>query len=421
MTRVWDSLKKRPKWRSGVIALYKKTTRLWARLRGLGKARGPEPVTADSSSGWASSWNAREGGADWRRAGEDEAIVNQPARNLSGFFDVEYQEVQQMVSTAPFVVEVPNGHVVGEHGAVVTPDRRILMDVSFPMGDNRRYFNSNATTFVKKIKGDEFPFPEEFFRDARLPARRLHGTVALLTSHAGRGYFHWMYDVLPRLGLLEKAGYSLAEIDYFVIPMRAAEFHFETLEVLGIDGSRLISSAKNRHVSADRVLAPSLTRPAWAIPTWVVEYLREAFRPSKPTGEDFPTRIYIIRKATDHGMVEGEDRLTARLREYGFVPLAMEDFSLREKAWLLSRAEAILGPSGAGLSNIVFCHPGTKVIEIRVQPFPVKEPWAIANRCGLDFYDVLPVGHGPQDRSLVATGTVANDDIFATLELAGLV
>jgi hypothetical protein len=410
----------RPKLRTRAIILYKKTSRVLAWLRGLGKASRSDPVPTHSSAAWIEAQQSKWGSADWRKVGENEEIVNVPARNLHDYVDAEYQAVQRLISPAPFVAEIPEGHVVGEHGVVITPDHRILMDISFPMGEAQRYFNSNATAYVDKLNGMEFRFADEFFHDARLPARRVKGTVALLSSHAGRGYFHWMYDVLPRLGLLERAGHDLAEIDYFIIPMRAAGFHFETLEVLGIDESRLISSFNHRHVVADRLLAPSLTRPAWAVPTWVVDYLRQAFRPSKPEGDDFPTRIYIVRKSTDHGILEGEDKLTARLRERGFVPLAMEDFTLREKAWLLSRAEVVLGPSGAGLSNIVFCRPGTKVIEIRVQPFPVKEPWAIANRCGLDFYDVLPVGYGGHDKSLVATGTVGDDDIFATLDLAGL-
>lgn len=386
----------------------------------MGMASGTDPVAENSSEAWVAAQNLKGGKAAWRKVGGDEAIVNRPAQNLSGYVDPEYREVQQMISPAPFVAEIPDAHVVGEHGVVVTPDNRILMDISWPMGEAQRYFNSNATTYVEKIKGKQFPFADEFFHDARVPARRLKGTVALLTSYAGRGYFHWMYDVLPRLGLLEQAGYKLTEIDYFMIPMRVAGFHFETLEALGIDEARLVSSFSHRHVAADRLIAPSLTRPAWAVPTWVVEYLQTAFTPTKPRGDDFPTRIYIIRKTTDHGILEGEDRLTVRFRQRGFAPLAMEDFTLSEKAWLLSRAEAVMGPSGAGLSNIVFCRPGTKVIEIRIRPYPAKESWAIANRCGLDFYDVLPVDYGGRDITTVGTGAVCDDDIFATLDLAGL-
>jgi capsular polysaccharide biosynthesis protein len=134
----------------------------------------------------------------------------------------------------------------------------------------------------------------------------------------------------------------------------------------------------------------------------------------------------VVRKATDHGLLEGEEKLIGQLTRYGFQPLAMENYSLREKAWLLGRAEAIIGPSGGGLANVVFCSPGTKVIELRVQPVPVMEAWDIANRCKLDFYDVLPSGYGEGSTpatdqwGMVARGSVADADILATLELAGL-
>jgi capsular polysaccharide biosynthesis protein len=41
--------------------------------------------------------------------------------------------------------------------------------------------------------------------------------------------------------------------------------------------------------------------------------------------------------------------------------------SLSQQVEAFSNAEIILGPHGAGLTNIMFCNPGTKVIEIRSQ------------------------------------------------------
>jgi capsular polysaccharide biosynthesis protein len=270
--------------------------------------------------------------------------------------------------------------------------------------------------------GDHGSIPgrDQFFVDAALPSRRIAGTTAVISAFVGRGYFHWLWDVLPRLGLLEESGNSIGSIDSFVVPGYFSGFQIETLSALGIGRSRVISSLKDRHIEAERLLVPSLPRVTGLVPTWAVEFLRTAFPPSQPSGKDFPRRIYIVRKATDHGILESEDRLTSRLKQRGFVPMAMENFTLREKAWLLGRAEAIIGPSGAGLCNIVFCQPGTKVVEIRVQPYPVMEPWDIANRCGLDFYDVLPVGYGQAEKAMVTTGQVEDDEIMATLDMAGL-
>lgn len=418
--RLWSYLKVRPKVRSRAISLYKGSSRLWARAWGRGRTNVPKPASITSSRDWVEHWSQRHGGARWSPAGEDEYLENVAPRNLRGYIDREYQEVQRMVSPAPFVVEVLEGRLVGDQGVLVTPDQKILLDVSFPIGPNRAYFNANATTFVEKIGDQDFPFAEELYKDAMLPAKRLSGTAALLTSYGGRGYFHWMFDVIPRLGLLDKAGYSLDEIDHFVIPMRVAGFHFETLETLGIAEKKLISSFNQRNIVADRVLAPSLTRPSWAVPTWVVEYLRSAFPPLVPSANVSSRRLYITRKATDHGVVSNEDRLTAQLRKRGFEPVAMEDFSIREKAWLLGQAEAVLSVSGAGLSNVVFCKPGTKVVEIRVRPFPVKEQWAIANRCDLDYYDVLPAETIRPNGTAEIGGKASDESIFATLDMAGL-
>ena len=418
LTRAYSFLKVRPRWRSSVVRLAQGAARLRARAR-----RGdplPELFPAESSEAWVKDWNIRSGSAVWTKIGSDEEIHHRPARNLRGYFDPEYRAVQHVTSKAPFLVEIPQGHVVGEHGVVVTPDGDILMDVSFPIGEAQRFFNSNATPYQVKLGGQTFRYQQEFNVDSGIPALGLDGTVALLTSHAGRGYFHWMFDVLPRLELLKMSGHDLSMIGHFVVPMTTAGFHFETLRELGVPKSKLVSSFKVRHLVADRLLAPSLTRPAWAVPTWVVEFLRKSFRPAPITGFRAPRRIYIVRKSTDHGVIEREDELTGRLRARGFEPMAMEDYTLREKAWILANAEAVIGPSGAGLSNIVFCQPGTKVVEIRTQPFPVKEPWSIASQCNLDFFDVLPPNFGSTDTTLVGKLGVVEDDVMATLDLAGL-
>jgi hypothetical protein len=317
-----------------------------------------------------------------------------------------------------YVLTVPGGHAVGAHGAVVTPDHIVLQDVSWPVGTLR------ASLLGEQ---DEVPAGDEFWVDSVLPARRVRGTVAVLSGFFGRTYFHWLFDVLPRLGLLQDAGIDLDEVDSFIVPGYFSGFQIETLRSLGIGRGRIISSLKHRHIEADRLLVPSLPRRNGVVPTWVVEYLRRSFPPSEPQGTSFPTRIYITRKLTDHGLLEGEEHLVARLAEHGILPLQMERFTLREKAWLLGRAEAVIGASGAGLTNIVFCKPNTKVVELRVQPIPLLEPWDIANRCKLDFYDVLPVGYGieelrpPVDQwGLAASGTIEEQAIFSTLSMAGL-
>jgi capsular polysaccharide biosynthesis protein len=55
-----------------------------------------------------------------------------------------------------------------------------------------------------------------------------------------------------------------------------------------------------------------------------------------------------------------------------------------EQIALFSRAKAIVAPHGSGLTNIIFCGSGTKVIEL-VSPNYIRHYyWAIAQQLNLD-------------------------------------
>lgn len=410
--RFYSFLKQHPGIRRGALSSYTTASRMLARTRHPFSARSSRPIPTPDTIAWADSWNQRQNPpVEVTHLSGGEEIHNDIPRSIHSLVDDEYRMAASSTVPAPFVVTIPHGRSVGEHGAIVTPDGKLLQDVSWPVGSLRSH--------MLGVYGS-VPGGEEFFVDASLPPRQVTGIVAVLSAYVGRGYFHWLWDVLPRVGLLTKAGFEVSSIDSFVVPAYMSGFQTETLRSIGIGRSRVISSFQSRHIQADLLLVPSLPRPTGVVPTWAINYMREAFPPSRPSVDPVPTRIYIVRRATDHGILESEARLTRQLVKRGFVPLAMEDFTLREKAWLLGRAEAVIGPSGAGLCNIAFCEPGTKVIEIRIQPYPVMEPWDIANRCGLDFYDVLPIGYSQANKAMVTSGRVAQDEIMATLDMAGL-
>jgi capsular polysaccharide biosynthesis protein len=70
--------------------------------------------------------------------------------------------------------------------------------------------------------------------------------------------------------------------------------------------------------------------------------------------------------------------------------------SVAEQAACLAAAKVVVAPHGAGLTNLVFCTPGTKVIEIFSPAYVPYCYWMISNLCGLEHYyligDVLEDG-----------------------------
>ena len=57
----------------------------------------------------------------------------------------------------------------------------------------------------------------------------------------------------------------------------------------------------------------------------------------------------------------------------------------------------VVGPHGAGLANLVFCRPGTKVVEIFSNRFVNLEYWALSCMARLDYYYQMSVGPRPDD------------------------
>ncbi len=79
-------------------------------------------------------------------------------------------------------------------------------------------------------------------------------------------------------------------------------------------------------------------------------------------------------------------------------------------------SEAIVAPHGGGLSNLVFCRPGTKVIEIFSPELVAGYFWKLSNQLGLDYYYVLGKGSSETKDPGYAQSWNARTDIEVDLE-----
>jgi len=192
----------------------------------------------------------------------------------------------------------------------------------------------------------------------------LKGSTVILGNRNSDNYYHWMNDILPRICVLERSGIKIDEISQFIInPVRHA-FQYETLNTLGIDKSRLIFAEHENYFSCERLLAPTygsntLGKGQGA---WMPQFLRSRFLPFTVSGTK--QKLYISRKHASGRRVENEDALYAYLEKQGFLRIFLEEHTVAEQARLFNGASVILSSHGAGLSNTVFCVPGTTIIEL---------------------------------------------------------
>ncbi|MBL0319438.1 MAG: glycosyltransferase family 61 protein [Alphaproteobacteria bacterium] len=83
-----------------------------------------------------------------------------------------------------------------------------------------------------------------------------------------------------------------------------------------------------------------------------------------PTLTTLPKRIYLSRKHTKLRHILNEDELMPHLIRHGFEVVAPEQMSFKEQFSLFHHAEMIVAIHGAALTNLMFCKPGTNVLEL---------------------------------------------------------
>lgn len=264
---------------------------------------------------------------------------------------------ETFVATVPqgraWIVPQENWWRVCEAIAIISPDRYLLADVS------REY--------PGQLPGCDRhdPTQHRIFRQESLPpVERIEGTVAIVAGLSANVYFHWMVDILPRLEILRQGGWKWEQIDGFVVNQCRQPFQRETLNKLGIPDHKIIEGDRHPHIQADRLIVPSFAGDLGFPAPWVIEFLRQTWLKDLVAQTSYPERIYISRSGARYRRLFNEAEVLALLQTYGFVSVAPEELSLDEQINLFRNAKAIVAPHGSGFTNILFCQPGTVVVEL---------------------------------------------------------
>ncbi|NES69810.1 MAG: DUF563 domain-containing protein, partial [Okeania sp. SIO2D1] len=270
-----------------------------------------------------------------------------------------------------FIVVVPDGKGCVKPGttAVITSDNKLVTDISTGCA-------------------------EIILSDPKLSSvHYINGTVAFLSvKWLEQNYFQWFFNLVYRIDLLRRSN-LIPVIDKFVFSMVNKKFHKQTLEALDIPLEKVIESKKYPHIKAKELVVPSFTskQGGLRVTKWGCEFLKSIFlKPEtryKLSGK--PERIYISRSLASWRRVINEKEVVNLLEKYGFISVTLESMSVEEQALCLGAAKFIITPHGAGLTNLVFCTPGTKVIEIFSPKYITPIYREISNVCDLLHYYLI--------------------------------
>lgn len=275
------------------------------------------------------------------------------------------------------VFTIPEGKAFGPGGIVVTKENLLLSDISLES-------DSSPTTL-------NFTFSNHsILKTTQLPeVQYFDGLVAELGGHDYDNYYHWMIDIIPRIGLLIESG---IEPDWYHISINK-QFQNEVIKILNIE-DKIISHFDVPHIQAKELIVSTiLSMPKRAQPEGgyihcvshsSLKFLREKILSSEPI--ESGNRIFIIRNSERGRNILNEEEVIKFLEAYDFIFIEPENYPVVKQAELFASAEIIVASHGAALTNLAFCQPGTKIVEFSPSngsPWSFCF-WAISQQLGLD-------------------------------------
>ncbi len=232
--------------------------------------------------------------------------------------------------------------------------------------------------------------------------KKIDKTILSLLSGGGanKNYFHWLFDVLPRIHLFENLKDCQTPYNLFC-PDYELSYQKQSLNLLGFDKNKIISSRKNRHLQFKKLLVTDHPYNIIGdtkidhqnIPKWISIWLRDKFLSFNKNNIKFE-KIFIDRRDVDpenlaNRRIENDLELRQMLLNHNYKFVKLQEFSFEDQISIFSNAKKIIGLHGAGFANIVFCKPGTEVVEIRTNTTnKIIESIALLNKLnfkGLEF------------------------------------
>jgi len=207
------------------------------------------------------------------------------------------------------------------------------------------------------------------------PPQRLAGrTLNLCSANAVTNFFHYVIDSVSRFELIQRAGFTWSDFDRVLLPRFGSAMTLEIEAAMGLPTEKIVRIGRREQYICETLIQPSFPGPVACTPPWVVEFYRKLF---PPTPGDVRRKLYFPRRGNRHP--SNNEQIAARLADLGFEtvdPVATPN--LRQR---MAEATHIVGVHGAGLANLVFCAPGTRVLEIM--------PTEISKYYNRAFYHVL--------------------------------
>lgn len=226
-------------------------------------------------------------------------------------------------------------------------------------------------------------------------------------------YFHWLVYHLPKIALLMERGLD----GRILLPKqnRAYAMIENSLERMGLDASKL------PRLDAPLIQVDELTLVELDVmPGGLLNRVREMI--AGPVESSPDRMVFISREKADRRRLKNENEVWPGLQRAGYEQVAMETLSFDEQVSLMRKTRVLLAPSGAGLANMLFCPPGTHIVEMSDPDYRTADFYALASALGHNYW-LLPaqgvVAEEPGARDLMVDPNAVSEVVRTIGSLLG--
>lgn len=253
---------------------------------------------------------------------------------------------------------------------------------------------------------------ERFTLNAR--ARRLRhvaGTAVFIGSDEPLSYGSFLFRVLPKVRTMRANGL----IGETCVAVAQQKPYRDLLILAGVPDATIVLHDINTITRVDRLLVPSLNNPHGYIDPESRRFFAELGRTGGATG--LGRRIYVSRQKHNAAgwstrVMVNEGELIARLEHMGFDIVEPERLDVKDQIATFAAADLVVGPSGSGMYNTLFCRPGTKVIDLQSERQWIYSYAAMYASLGLE-YGIFVGKADPTDGNLVHRRWTVNIEALA--------
>jgi Glycosyltransferase 61 len=227
-------------------------------------------------------------------------------------------------------------------------------------------------------------------------------------SHNWGAYGDYLLFVVSKLcrikAALDESSWANGTLCY---PLLRTGWEQEYLSRLGFGDDRVLDTRRKIQVSARTVVTANNQGALWLPSPSAILALRRTFL-TEPEPRAGRKRLYISR-AHWRRKVRNEDEVRRAVTSFGIEVLEDVPPSVSEEIQLFREASLVVAPHGSALSNLVWCAPGTRVIELLSRSYAHMQVAYLSHILGLDYRCLIDDSSGPHHWSNMVDADVSVD------------